>query len=217
MKLLIFHSSPASYSLLSLKVKGKSKVVPVLLFIWAPHHEGVLGEWRYISTLSLTSALDGGEWSASRLGRFTPRERAPDTLWIWDWMGPRTVLDEIVKAKIPSPYRKSNPRTPIVQPVFQHYTDWAITGSGCGCIAPRILELGTRWRSVVSFIPPPLYPQGKSSWYPLDTRLGGPQSRSERGGEEKNSQLLPGLEPPIFQLVAQSRTTKLSRLLLPVV
>jgi len=27
----------------------------------------------------LTSTLDGGEWSASRPGRFTPRERAPDT------------------------------------------------------------------------------------------------------------------------------------------
>jgi hypothetical protein len=31
----------------------------------------------YSSTHSLTSALDGGEWSASRPGRFTPRERAP--------------------------------------------------------------------------------------------------------------------------------------------
>jgi hypothetical protein len=29
--------------------------------------------------------------------------------------------------KIPNPYRESNPRTPIVQPVAQHYTDWAIT------------------------------------------------------------------------------------------
>jgi len=28
----------------------------------------------------LTSALDGYEWLASRPGRFTPRERAPDTL-----------------------------------------------------------------------------------------------------------------------------------------
>jgi hypothetical protein len=27
-----------------------------------------------ISTHSLASALDGGEWSASRPGRFTPRE-----------------------------------------------------------------------------------------------------------------------------------------------
>jgi hypothetical protein len=33
-----------------------------------------------------------------------------------------------------------------------------------------------------------LYPQGNSPWYPLDRRLGGPQSRSARGGEEKNSQ-----------------------------
>jgi hypothetical protein len=41
---------------------------------------------------------------------------------------------------------------------------------------------------VVSFTPQPLYPQGKSSWYLLDRRLGGPQSRSGRGGEEKNSQ-----------------------------
>jgi hypothetical protein len=31
----------------------------------------------------------------------------------------------------------------------------------------------------------PLYPQGRSSRYPLDMRLGGSQSRSGRGGEEK--------------------------------
>jgi hypothetical protein len=53
-------------------------------------------------------------------------------------------------------------------------------------IAPRILDLGSRWRWVVSFTPRPLYSQGKSPWYPLDRRLGGPQSRSGRGGEEKN-------------------------------
>jgi hypothetical protein len=45
--------------------------------------------------------------------------------------------------------------------------------------------------------PAALYPRGKSPWYLLDRRLGGPQSRSGRGGEEKNSQPLPGLEPPI--------------------
>jgi hypothetical protein len=38
-------------------------------------------------------------------------------------------------------------------------------------------------------------PQGESPWYPLDRRLGGPQSRSERGGEEKNSQPPPEIEP----------------------
>jgi hypothetical protein len=72
-----------------------------------------------------------------------------------------------------------------------------------GGIAPHILELGTRWRWVVNFTPRPLYLQGKSPWYPLDRRLGGPQSRSGRGGEAKNSQPLPGLESSIIQPAAQ--------------
>jgi hypothetical protein len=78
--------------------------------------------------------------------------------------------------------------------------------------APRILDLGTRWRQVVNFTPRPLYPQGKSLWCPLDRRLGEPQSRSGHGGKEKNSQPLPGFELPIIQLVAQRCTTELSRL-----
>jgi len=35
-------------------------------------HEGLEGEQRYSSTLSLTSALDGGGWSTQRTGRLTP-------------------------------------------------------------------------------------------------------------------------------------------------
>jgi hypothetical protein len=101
-----------------------------LYFNWALRPEGVLREWRYSSTHSLTSALDGGEWSASRPGRFTPRERAP--------------------------------------------------------------------------------------WCPLDRRLGGPQSRSRHGGEEKNSHPLPGLELPIIQPVAQPYTIELSQLLISI-
>jgi hypothetical protein len=89
--------------------------------------EGILGEWRYRSTHSLTSALDGGEWPASRPGRFTPSERAPDTHWIGSLVGARAGLDAVVKRKIHSPRRESNPRTPIVQPVAQRYTDWTIT------------------------------------------------------------------------------------------
>jgi len=41
---------------------------------------------------------------------------------------------------------------------------------------------------------PAALPPGKVPWYPLDRRLGGPQSRSGRGGEE-NSQPPPGIEP----------------------
>jgi hypothetical protein len=35
------------------------------------YHEGPEGEYRYSSTLSLTSALDGGGWSTPRPGHFT--------------------------------------------------------------------------------------------------------------------------------------------------
>jgi hypothetical protein len=46
--------------------KGKKgKVVPVLN--QAPHHKGVLREWRYTSTHSLTLGLDGGEWSGCEI------------------------------------------------------------------------------------------------------------------------------------------------------
>jgi len=45
----------------------------------APRHQGVVGEWKYSSTHSLTLELDGGEWSASRPGRFTPRGRTAGT------------------------------------------------------------------------------------------------------------------------------------------
>ena len=46
----------------------------------------------YISTLSLTSALDGGGWSMPCPGHFTPQER-PGTRCIGGWVGPRAGLD----------------------------------------------------------------------------------------------------------------------------
>jgi hypothetical protein len=82
---------------------------------------------------------------------------------------------------------------------------------GTGGTDPRILDLSTRWSWVVSFAHRPLYPKENSPWYPLDRRLGGPQSRSGRGGKGKNSQPLPGLEPPIMQPVTQGYITELYR------
>jgi hypothetical protein len=97
-----------------------------LCFNWAPRHEGVLGEWRYSSTHSLTSAVDGGEWSALCPGRFTPKERPPGTHWLGGWVGPRAGLDTVSRRKFPSPRQDSNPDPPIVQSVVSRYTDWAI-------------------------------------------------------------------------------------------
>jgi hypothetical protein len=62
-------------------------------------------------------------------------------------------------------------------------------------IAPRILwhrhwmEVSGQFHASAALL------QGKSPWYPLDRRLGESQSRSGRGGEEKNSQSPLGIEP----------------------
>jgi hypothetical protein len=51
----------------------------------------------------LTSALAGGQWWASRPGRFTPEERAPGTRWIGGWVDPRVGLDDVEKWKFLTP------------------------------------------------------------------------------------------------------------------
>jgi hypothetical protein len=47
----------------------------------------------------LTSALTGGEWSASHPGRFPPGKSAPGTHWIGGWVDPRAGLDYMEKRK----------------------------------------------------------------------------------------------------------------------
>jgi hypothetical protein len=59
---------------------------------------------------------------------------------------------------------------------------------------------------------PAALPPGKEPLVPIGWGLGGPQSRSGRGGVGKSSQPFPGLEPPIIQPVAQRYTTEPSRL-----
>jgi hypothetical protein len=51
----------------------------------------------FVFHVFLTSALVGGERSASRPGRFTPEERTPDTHWIGVWVDPRAGLDDMKK------------------------------------------------------------------------------------------------------------------------
>jgi hypothetical protein len=53
----------------------------------------------YVHPHFLTSALAGGDWSDSRPGRFTHRERAPGTHWIGGWADPRAGLDDVEKRK----------------------------------------------------------------------------------------------------------------------
>jgi hypothetical protein len=56
----------------------------------------------------LISALDGGDWSSSRTGRFTPGSH-----WIGGWVGPRTGLDAVEKKESVVPIGK---RTAVPRP-----------------------------------------------------------------------------------------------------
>jgi hypothetical protein len=68
----------------------------------------------------LTSAVGGGEWSASRLGRFTPGERAPAIHLLESWVGLEAGLEVLEKRKM---LLLSGIRTPTVQPIAHCYTD----------------------------------------------------------------------------------------------
>jgi hypothetical protein len=81
------------------------------------------GGSRGIAPPFLISALGGGEWSASHLGRFTPWKITSVIYWIGGWVGPRAVMN-------PGEGKKSlasaGIRTPAVKPVTRCYTDWHI-------------------------------------------------------------------------------------------
>jgi hypothetical protein len=53
-------------------------------------HEGPEGEYKYSSTLSLTSELDGSGWLTPRPGRFTPETETQYPLYR-DWVRPGPV------------------------------------------------------------------------------------------------------------------------------
>jgi hypothetical protein len=99
-------------------------IVQVKLSRYTPWRR--LGGEEYSTYSFSTSALDGGEWSASRPGRaFTPGERTHGTHCTGGWVGPRAGLDAKATGKILCLRRGSNPGRPVVQPVVRHYTAWA--------------------------------------------------------------------------------------------
>jgi hypothetical protein len=67
----------------------------------------------------LTSALEGGVWSASRPGRLYPRER-PGTHCTGGWVGPGAGLDRCGKSRPPG----FDPRT--FQSVANRSTDYGV-------------------------------------------------------------------------------------------
>jgi hypothetical protein len=73
----------------------------------------------------LTSALDGGQWSASHPGRFTPGEGAPAIHCVGDWMGPEPGWTLWTRERSLTP---AGNKTLAVQPVAHRYTDRTRSG-----------------------------------------------------------------------------------------
>jgi hypothetical protein len=93
----------------SCKMKYREKLLSLCLINQAPRHEDIWGSGG-IAPPYFTSILDGGEWSASRPFRFTPREIAPRAHWIGGWVGPRVDLDAVEKGQI-LPLSRIKPRS----------------------------------------------------------------------------------------------------------
>jgi hypothetical protein len=92
-------------------IEGEGKVVPLRSI------EAHLGVRRY-SSYSLTSALEGGEWSASRPGRALPPGKEPPVPTLQDvgW-APEPVWTQRVEEKSSA---SVGDRTPAVQSVVKH-------------------------------------------------------------------------------------------------
>jgi hypothetical protein len=92
------------------KIKGKGKVVPLRSI------EAHLGDRRYSSYSFLASALEGGEWSASRPGRpLPPVPTVQEAGWV-----PEPVWTQRLEEKSSA---SVGDRTPAGQSVVRHYTD----------------------------------------------------------------------------------------------
>jgi hypothetical protein len=100
-------------------LKGKGEVVPVL---FSTEHHAMKAYWGSggIAPRILTTALDGGVWSASRPGHFTPKKISPSTPWIGGWVGPRVGLDAVVKRKFSAPAGTRIPDHPARSPALYH-------------------------------------------------------------------------------------------------
>jgi hypothetical protein len=79
---------------------------------------------RYSSILFSTSALDRGEWSASRPGRALAPGKGPTVPIVHEagWV-PESVWTQRLEEKSFRLCQRSSLERPVVQPLARHYTD----------------------------------------------------------------------------------------------
>jgi hypothetical protein len=100
--------------------------------------------WRHVGSGAvvppyLSSAFDGGEWSASRPSRCTPVERACGSQCIGGWVVLRDTVDAVEKRKILFPCRESNPARS-----FRNLSLYRLSYLGCA------YERGTKFHTFLT-------------------------------------------------------------------
>jgi hypothetical protein len=95
--------------------------VSIVLYYLSTNSWRRMREWKYSSTI-LNSAVNGGEWLASSVRRFTP-----GTCCVGGWLSPRAGLDVTKKRQIFLwPSRESTPIHWSSDSKLYRCTDWAI-------------------------------------------------------------------------------------------
>jgi len=85
--------------------------------------------------------------------------------WWWWWGGSRGFATKILYSFLAPTFLPTNLfQNPVL---FFNECNAMKAYWRSGGISPHILDLGSTWRWVVSFMPRPLYPKGKNLWYPL--------------------------------------------------
>jgi len=101
--------------------------MPIACCVCSPAtcYGGAWGERRYSSNSFSTSALDGGEWSASRSGRTWAPGKGPPVPLYRRRGGPQSQSGHRLEEHSFRLCRGSNLDRPVVHPVARHYSDWA--------------------------------------------------------------------------------------------
>jgi hypothetical protein len=87
------------------------------------HAKEALGGRGYRSCSFSTSAIDGGEWSASRPGRALAPGKGPPVPIVQEAGWASEAVWTQARGKILSPLPGIEPRSRLVQPVARHYAD----------------------------------------------------------------------------------------------
>jgi hypothetical protein len=170
-------NNPVAHSIFG----GKGKLIPVLSFL--TEHHVMKAYWESRSTSITPHILDldiSWRWVVS----FTALKVYPQGKGPWYPLS-RSLLGPQSRSGNGGKGKGKGKVVPVLSFLTQHHAIRAYWRSGG--IDQHILDLDIRWSWVVGFTLRPLYSQVKRLSYPLDRRLGGPQSRSGRSGEEKNS------------------------------